>query len=136
MFLRKIFLGLVAITFVSGCASSKFKQRKEQRDSLVKGQGIYCDMINGDLFPDVEVQLNIEMAKRCDSNKNFSVTSYRAPTSDTVGIVYCCSLASAANSAPPVKSEAEVKTPAKKVEIKAEEKPESTPEKQGPDSSN
>jgi hypothetical protein len=130
MLFRIIILNSLLMVFVTGCASSKFKQRKEQRDSLVRGQGIYCDMVNGDLFPDVEVQLNIEMAKRCDSNKSFSISGYRAPTSDAVGVVYCCALASAN------KSDVEVKSPAKKTDENPSEKSEAKSDQKGPGASN
>jgi hypothetical protein len=107
MILRSLILLVVGSMFLIGCSSSKYKQRKEQRDTLVKNQGIYCDMVNGDIYPDVEVQTNIEMAKRCEASKSFSITNYRAPTSDTVGIIYCCALSAAG------KDDLEVKPTAK-----------------------
>jgi hypothetical protein len=127
MIFRSLVLVVIGSLFFAGCASSKFKQRKEQRDALVKNQGIYCDMVNGDVYPDVEIQTNIEMAKRCDANKSFSVTNYRAPTSDTVGLIYCCALSAAG------KDDLEIKPPAKAAkekepkEEKKAEKPSETP---------
>ena len=84
----------IASTFVlGGCASSQMKQRKEQRDRIVQSSKLYCDFINGEIFPDVEVQLNLEMAKRCDSNKNFTVTNYKT-SNENVGVIFCCAIAS------------------------------------------
>jgi hypothetical protein len=110
-------LSLAFGLLTSGCASSAMKARKAERDKLASQGKMYCDFVNGELFPDVEIQLNLEMAKRCDPDKSISITNYKNP-SENVGIMYCCS-------SPSEKKEAaaEVKTPAapKKEEPKKEE---------------
>ncbi len=93
-FRNSLFTLSIAATFLlSGCASSQMKARKEQRDRIVQSAKMYCDFVNGEIYPDVEVQLNLEMAKRCDANKNFSVTSYKT-SNENVGVVFCCAMAS------------------------------------------
>jgi hypothetical protein len=78
--------------YLTGCASGAMKDRKAARDRIeAQKVGIYCDYINGELFPDIEVQLNLEMAKRCDPAKGMTITNYKTP-SENVGIMYCCSL--------------------------------------------
>lgn len=76
-----------------GCASAKMKERKEQREKMVQTAHLYCDFVNGEIYQsDVEVALNLEMAKKCDSDKPFSVSQYRTP-SENQGLIFCCSLA-------------------------------------------
>jgi hypothetical protein len=125
--LRKFFqtaavLGLVGV-FMAGCASSQMKARKDQREKVSQTSKLYCDFVNGDVYPDVEVQLNLEMAKRCDSDKSFTATSYRT-TNENLGIVYCCALHDETVKPQAVPS-AEVKKPAvdaKKPETKSDAK--------------
>lgn len=99
--MRKILLLLVAGAFmVSGCASSEFKRRKAERDKVSQSSGLYCDFVNGEIHPDVEVELNLEMAKRCDSTKPFSLSNYKTQ-SENAGVVYCCSMKAGAEAATP-----------------------------------
>jgi hypothetical protein len=85
---------LVSLTIFSGCASSSMKARKEQREKVSQTSRFYCDFVNGEVYPDVEIVLNLEMAKRCDSDKNFSISQYKT-NSENVGMMYCCVMASA-----------------------------------------
>lgn len=85
---------LLSLAVFSGCASSSMKARKEQREKVAQSSRFYCDFVNGEVYPDVEIALNLEMAKRCDSDKNFSITQYKTP-SENVGMMFCCILASA-----------------------------------------
>lgn len=87
---RSVSLALVAVLFAA-CGSSQIKTRKEQRDKVAQASHLYCEFINGETYPDVDVAMNIEMAKHCDSNGQMSITGYHSP-SDAVGLVYCCSL--------------------------------------------
>jgi len=88
----------VTACFVSGamlltaCGSSQIKARKEQRDKISQSSKLYCEFVNGEAFPDVDVALNLEMAKRCDPSGQMTITGYRSP-SEAIGIVYCCALA-------------------------------------------
>ena len=82
----------LSLVFLSGCSSSKIKDRKEQRDRLTQSAKLYCEFINGEIYPDIDVAVNLEMAKRCDMDKPFSMTQYNT-RSDSSGIMYCCSVA-------------------------------------------
>lgn len=81
----------VAMTFLSGCASSVLKARKEQREKAAQTSKLYCDFVNGEIYPDVEVMLNLEMAKRCDSERTFTITQYKT-SNENMGVLYCCSI--------------------------------------------
>jgi hypothetical protein len=84
-------LGISTALFLSACASGTFKTRQEQRDKLAASSGLYCDFVNGDQYPDLDVELNMRMAKKCDANKSFSVLPYKN-SSDKSGVVYCCAM--------------------------------------------
>ncbi len=83
------FILLAAAIGVAGCASSSQKARKEQRDKLVQTSKLYCEWISGEQFQDTDVALNVNMAQRCDSEKNFTISQYRT-ASDIQGMMYCC----------------------------------------------
>lgn len=82
-----IVLSLSAL-FAAGC-SNKLKQRQEQREKVAATSGLFCEFVSGDDHKDVDVELNFQMAKRCDSDKNFTVTSYKS-SADVNGLVFCC----------------------------------------------
>jgi hypothetical protein len=79
-----------ASVLLSGCASGR-KQKFEQREKLAASSGLYCDFINGDKNKEVELELNLMMANKCDSEKNFSITNYKTPA-EVTGVLYCCSI--------------------------------------------
>lgn len=91
-FTKSIFsLGMAVIALhFSSCSSAK-KERIDQRDKLANSSGLFCDFVNGEQYSDVEVVLNLEMAKKCDGSKPFSVSHYRN-ASDVNGVVFCCSM--------------------------------------------
>ncbi|HEY1078937.1 MAG TPA: hypothetical protein VGE46_02535 [Bdellovibrio sp.] len=100
---QRLFILLsAAVLLLSGCASGTFKARQEQREKLAHSSGMYCEFISGDLFPDVDVELSMQMARRCDSNKNYSITNYKN-SSDQSGVIYCCSTARKSASVAPKK---------------------------------
>ncbi|KHD89213.1 MAG: hypothetical protein OM95_05205 [Bdellovibrio sp. ArHS] len=74
---------------LSGCASGTFKARQEQREKLAASTGMYCEFVSGDLNPDLDVELSMQMARRCDANRSFSITNYKN-SSDHNGVIYCC----------------------------------------------
>lgn len=76
-------------SFLTGCASSAFKARLDQRDKVAAASGLFCDFVNGDEYTDVAVELNLQMANRCDTSKNFSISSYKN-ASEMRGVLYCC----------------------------------------------
>ena len=82
---------VLSFALLAGCASSQIKARKDQREKASQASGMYCDFVNGELYPDVEVQLNLEMAKRCDDDKSYTITNYKT-SNENMGLVYCCSL--------------------------------------------
>jgi len=85
-------LGMLGLLVLSGCASSAHKARMEQREKLASSSGLYCEWINGDKHSDIDVEINLQMAKRCDSAKPFSLTPYKN-SADQNGIMYCCAMA-------------------------------------------
>jgi len=100
----------LSLVFLSACSSSKLKERKEQRDRVTQSAKLYCEFVNGDIFPDIDVAVNLEMAKRCDMDKPFSMTQYNT-RSESTGIMYCCSVV-------PAKLSSAAGAPAKKAEGK------------------
>lgn len=84
------FLGVVIVALGTSCSSAK-KERLEQREKMSASSGLYCDFVNGEKYTDVEVVMNLEMAKRCDSSKSFSISHYKSPA-EVIGMMYCCSL--------------------------------------------
>ena len=123
MFQRSIRAAAVmtlAFAFLAGCASSQMKARKDQRDKASQSSKMYCDFVNGEIFPDVEVQLNLEMAKRCDNEKSFTVTSYRT-TNENMGVIYCCALHDSEGGVKPVEKKSSEKPAEKATENKKAE---------------
>lgn len=97
--MKKKNLIVLAVSFLAlaGCASSKFKERQLQREKATSTTGMYCEFINGEVHSDVDVELNLSMARRCDSQKTFSITNYRNSAKQN-GILYCCAASSAKKS--------------------------------------
>ncbi|GIL18487.1 MAG: hypothetical protein BroJett040_22380 [Oligoflexia bacterium] len=115
-------ISVVTLTalFFAGCSSAQ-KQRKEQRDKIAQTSKMFCEFVNGEVYPDVEVQLNLEMAKRCDSDKSFTISTYKTP-SENQGIVYCCALKVEAKQETKAETKPEVKQDVKPADKKAEGK--------------
>ncbi len=86
---KKLTLVITGVLVLSACASTQIKARKEQREKAVQSSHLYCEFINGEVYPDVDVALNLEMAKRCDPDGQMTLTGYRSP-SEAIGLVYCC----------------------------------------------
>lgn len=85
--------GVVAsCVLLTSCGGARLKARQEQREKLVSSSGLYCEWVNAEKHSDVDVELNLQMAKRCDSSKPFSLTPYKN-SSDQNGIMYCCGVA-------------------------------------------
>ncbi len=109
MFSKGSFIFAVACLYLTGCASGAFKARQEQREKLVGSSGLYCEFVNGEQHPDIDVELNMQMAKRCDASKPFSITNYKT-SSEMNGVMYCCQVPGSAkikvSSAAPVSASA------------------------------
>jgi hypothetical protein len=91
--LKKVYiclLGLSLALIFTGCSSAQ-KQRKEQREKAAQQSGLWCEFVNGEIFPDIDVALNLEMSKRCDTTKQYTISSYKTP-SENHGVLYCCAL--------------------------------------------
>lgn len=84
-----LLIASTAVMVLSSCSTAR-KERLEQREKIAGSSGLYCDFINGEKFNDVEVVLNLEMGKRCDSSKPFSISGYKS-AAEVVGMMYCCS---------------------------------------------
>ena len=121
MSLKILFIALSSIALLSACGTSKIKERKEQRAKLAQSSKFYCEFIDGGVYPDVDVALNLEMAKRCDSDKPMTMTQFKSP-SDSNGVIYCCSMASAKPVAPLAVFDKNKKSPLDKNEDKKDDK--------------
>ena len=107
MFLNRFVVGAVVATLLmTGCGS--MQKRQEERNKVAQSSGLYCEFVNGDANNDVDVEVNIQMSKKCDITKQFSMTSYKN-ASDIFGIVYCCHYQKAAA---PTKAPASMAKPA------------------------
>lgn len=118
MLQRFAFLLSLSTLFI-GCASGTFKARQEQREKLAANTGMYCEFVSGDLFPDLDVELSMSMARRCDANKSFAITNYKN-ASDHSGVMYCCSVAAgkrASASSAKKATSAPVTTPSPEAEV-------------------
>jgi hypothetical protein len=115
---------LACLLSMTACSSAR-KARQAEREKAINSTGFVCDFVNGDAYADIEVQLNLEMAKRCDSNKNFSM-SYFKNSADVTGIVYCCSLTKGRNTEKATEKSFE-KTSNKDFDEKIFEQPKKTP---------
>ena len=82
--------GLLLPVFLLGCGSAQ-KQRLELREKLAASSGMYCEFISGDIHSDIDVELNMQMAKRCEPTKPLSITNYKN-SSENYGVIYCCSI--------------------------------------------
>ncbi len=113
--------------FLSGCASGR-KQKLEQREKLAASSGLYCDFVNGDKNKEVELELNMLMSKKCDSDRPFSITNYKTPA-EVTGVLYCCAIKkNDLKTAEVVKTEKVQPTPPLKPEVKTEPKVDSKAE--------
>jgi len=119
---RLLTIGLSSLFLLSACASGTFKARQDQREKIAAASGLYCEFVNGDKHPDVDVELNMQMSKRCDSASNFSITNYRN-SSDQNGVVYCCAMqggeSKAVNFSAPKKEKAGKSDSAPSIELPA-----------------
>lgn len=95
-----VVLGLGSFLALSAC-STAYKQRQAERDKIASSSGLYCEFVNGDSHNDLDVELNLQMAKKCDVTKHFSITNYKN-ASDIFGVVYCCGAAAKKESSAPV----------------------------------
>ena len=86
---------LVGFFFLSGCTS--IQKRQEERNKVAQSSGLYCEFVNGDANNDVDVEVNLRMSKKCDVNKQFTLTNYKN-ASDLFGVIFCCHYQKSSNS--------------------------------------
>jgi hypothetical protein len=132
--LRSFVYLLISFSFLAflttACGSSALRQRKEVRDRAVMSTKMYCEFVNGDVYPnDLDVALNITVAKHCESGTPVSMTQYKTP-SESNGIMFCCPVSSNLvsqlaheNGRSSARAEAKKADEAKKAEVKKETKP-------------
>lgn len=91
MFAKRILplVSCLTVLFLSAC-STAYKARQEERNKVASSSGLYCEFINGDSHNDVDVELTLQMSKKCDVSKPYQLTNFRN-ASDIFGVVYCCS---------------------------------------------
>ena len=89
--LSRLAIGFIAASALlfSGC-SSAYKARQEERNKIAASTGHYCEFVNGDSHNDVDVELTMQMSKKCDNSKPYSMTNYKN-ASDIFGVIFCCS---------------------------------------------
>jgi len=99
-------LGVLIGMVLSGCSSAQ-KARRDEREKIVQSKGVYCDFVSESDFQDIDIELNIRLAKKCDISKPFNISSYKR-VSENPGVLYCCSAnANAASEADAASSKAE-----------------------------
>lgn len=81
-------LGFVFAIIISGCSAAQ-KARREERDRVVQSKGVLCDFVSESDFKDIDIELNLRLAKRCDASKPFNISSYKR-VSENPGVLYCC----------------------------------------------
>jgi hypothetical protein len=78
---------LISLFLFSGCASNN--KKAELRDKVVQQSGFMCEFINGEQHRQIEIELNVMMAKRCDTEKPYTMTNYKT-SAEVNGVLYCC----------------------------------------------
>lgn len=81
----------LSLVFLAGCASNQQKVRREQREKAIQNTRLYCEFLNGEQYPDIDVALNLAMAQKCDADKSMTITNYKTP-SEIPGVLFCCSV--------------------------------------------
>lgn len=119
--LLKISILTVVAVYLSACASGSFKARQQQRDRVANSSGLYCEFVSGDEYPDVDVEVNFQMAKKCDPSKHFSLANYKS-SSENYGIVFCCGHTMKAESKSDAKSELKSESKGPGIDLKSEVK--------------
>lgn len=112
--MKNIIFGILLLLTVIGCGTAH-KARLEARDKVVQQSGMMCDFVNESDYKDIDIELNIRMANKCNGNKPFSVSGYKR-FNESQGFLYCCNVkdgvASAANTAVEEKEKTNTSTPA------------------------
>ncbi|MFN8845763.1 MAG: hypothetical protein ACK5W9_02830 [Bdellovibrionales bacterium] len=78
---------LSTLFLFSGCSSKN--KKAELREKVIQQSGFMCEFINGEQHRQVEIELNVLMAKRCDTEKPYSMTNYKT-SAEVNGVLFCC----------------------------------------------
>lgn len=115
---------VLSLLFITGCSSGN--KKSEARDKVTSQSGLYCDFVNGEKNRQIELELNILMAKKCDVDKPYTISDYRSPA-EVSGMIFCCRVKEmqAMKAAAPA-YKAPVSSPAKSVAVPAS-KPSTAP---------
>lgn len=89
--LRAAGFAALSLFILASCASSQQKLRKEQREKAITNTRLYCEFLNGEQYPDIDVAVNLAMAQKCDAEGSMTLTNYKTP-SEIPGIMFCCSV--------------------------------------------
>jgi hypothetical protein len=81
-------LGMLLVMAVVGCSTAQ-KARRDEREKVAQSRGVYCDFVSESDFKDVDIELNLRMAKKCNVSKPFSISGYKR-ISENPGVLYCC----------------------------------------------
>lgn len=103
-------LGLVAALVISGCSAAQ-KARRDERDKMVQSKGVFCDFVSESDFKDIDIELNLRLAKKCDATKPFQISSYKR-VSENPGVLYCCNTGAGSYSSTELDSPAAKASPA------------------------
>ncbi len=74
---------------LSACGGRVSPQRSAERDKAAAQGGGYCNFVSGVEYPDVEVELSLQVSKKCDMKQSFSLTEYRTDKNNQ-GVLFCC----------------------------------------------
>lgn len=82
---------LAAALFAQSCASSQIRESRKKRDATNARFGMFCDFVKADSSQETEVEVNVRMGDRCDTERPFSITGF-TNAYDQRGIMFCCSM--------------------------------------------
>lgn len=80
--------GMLLVVVLGGCSAAQ-KARREERDRVAQSKGLFCDFVSESDFKDVDIELNLRLAKKCNASKPFSISGYKR-VSENPGVLYCC----------------------------------------------
>jgi len=81
-------LGILIVMILSGCSGAQ-KARRDEREKIVQSKGVLCDFVSESDFKDIDIELNLRLAKKCDATKPFNISGYKR-VSENPGVLYCC----------------------------------------------
>lgn len=89
----KLLIGLIGLFLIGACTSVN-KARIVERERAAQSKGLFCEFVSESDFKDIDIELSLRMAKRCDGSKPFTTSTHKRTSEDT-GILYCCNITNA-----------------------------------------